>query len=255
MRGTHRIRRWACPSGLLVLGAAALLDVGLLGAGPVVAQSPALSPFQRAKVERLIRERLACLGCHRLDGVGGMIGPDLSAVGARRTADFIRRMISDPQATLPGTIMPRTPMPEAWRELLVRYLAERRGAAGAPTDAAARSDPVARRPANPPAPLMGGALYARYCAACHGAKGEGDGPNARYLPVKPTVHADSAYLSHRPDDTLFDGIYGGGHILNRSNLMPAFGATLTREQIWSLVGYLRELCRCQGPSWSRDGRR
>ena len=43
--------------------------------------------------------------------------------------------------------------------------------------------------------------YATYCAGCHGETGQGDGFNARYLPVKPTRHADGAYLSTRPDDT------------------------------------------------------
>lgn len=207
----------------------------------------ALSPFQRTKAEYLLRERLPCLGCHRLDGEGGIVGPDLSAIADRRSAEFIRRMIYDPQGTLPGTIMPQTPMPDSWRELVARYLAQRRGPGGEIEDPVAPVSPISRpRPAKE--------LYARFCAPCHGTSGGGDGPNAPYLPVRPTVHADSAYLSTRPDDTLFDGIYGGGYILNRSHRMPAFGLTLTRAEIWSLVRYLRELCRCQGPSWSRDGR-
>jgi mono/diheme cytochrome c family protein len=96
------------------------------------------------------------------------------------------------------------------------------------------------------------ALYARLCAACHGRTGGGDGDNARYLPVRPTVHADSQYMSRRPDDALFDAIYAGGFIMNRSNRMPPFGGSLTREQVWSLVRHLRTLCRCAGPAWSRD---
>ncbi len=216
-------------------------------AGQTPAANRALSPFQRTKAEYLLKQRLPCLGCHRLDGDGGIIGPDLSAVADRRSPAFIRRMIYDPQNVLPGTIMPKTPMPDSWRDLVARYLAERRGAGGE------ISDPVS--PASlPPRHESGRELYARFCAPCHGARGGGDGPNARYLPVRPTIHADSAYLSTRPDDTLFDAIYGGGYILNRSHRMPAFGWTLTREEIWSLVRYLRQLCRCQGPAWSRDGR-
>ncbi len=37
-----------------------------------------------------------CLGCHKLNGTGGVIAPDLTHVGARRTADSIRRKILDP---------------------------------------------------------------------------------------------------------------------------------------------------------------
>jgi hypothetical protein len=36
--------------------------------------------------------------------------------------------------------------------------------------------------------------------------------------------------------------------------MPAFGQTLSREQIWRLVRRMRDLCACEGPAWSRDGR-
>ena len=225
---------------------ALVLVAALLGVTrPAAAQGPApLTAFSRAKAERLIRDRLPCLGCHRLDGEGGVIGPDLTAVGDRRSAQFIRRMVSDPQGALPGTLMPKTPMPDGWRELIVRYLAQRRTAAAAP------ADPVAAPAAVPAA--SSAALYARSCAACHGVQGRGDGFNAANLPVRPTAHADSAYLATRPDDTLFDGIYGGGYILNRSHRMPAFGAALSREQIWGLVRYLRQLCRCEGPAWSRD---
>lgn len=229
------------------------MALALSGGSPAVAQDaeqPVLRPFQRARAERLIRDRLPCLGCHRLEGEGGAIGPDLTAVGDRRSAAFILRMVSDPQAALPGTLMPRTPMPDSWRDLVVAYLSGSgvggQGSGVAPPTADAPAVTGSRDPA---------ALYARSCAPCHGARGGSDGFNAGNLPVKPTVHADSAYMSTRPDDTLFDGIYGGGYILNRSHRMPAFGEMLSREQISGLVRYLRDLCRCQGPAWSRDGRR
>jgi hypothetical protein len=59
-------------------------------------------------------------------------------------------------------------------------------------------------------------------------------------------------MSRRSDDALFDTIFAGGYIMNRSNLMPPFGETLSREQIWLLVRHIRTLCRCQGPEWARD---
>jgi mono/diheme cytochrome c family protein len=208
-----------------------------------------LSPFAQAKAEALLRDRLPCLGCHRLDDEGGTIGPDLSAVGARRSASFIYAMITDPVRSWPGTLMPKTPRPAAWARLVASYLAGRSEAAGA-AEAAGMTGAAG---AGIPLPEIDdpAALYARACAACHGEHGGGDGANVRYLPVRPTAHADSAYMSTRPDDTLFDGIYGGGYILNKSHRMPAFGLTLSREQILGLVAYLRELCRCQGPGWSR----
>jgi mono/diheme cytochrome c family protein len=138
-------------------------------------------------------------------------------------------------------------MPPRTLELIVHYLAGR----APPNSAPASSAPGVQRAFVIPDEAR--AVYARFCAACHGASGEGDGPNAGYLPVQPTAHADSVYMSTRPDDALFDAIYAGGLIMGRSNRMPPFGGTLDRETIEGLVGLMRELCRCRGPSWSRDG--
>lgn len=211
--------------------------------------SDSLSPYQRAKAEWLLTERLACLGCHQLDGAGGRIGPDLSNVGSRRSTEFIRAVLVDPQARNPNSVMPRIPLTRATRELLVTYLAERGGSASG----SASPEPVGDRSAAPVTVAAPRETYQRFCAACHGAEGRGDGPNARYLPVRPTAHADSGYMSSRPDDVLYDAIAAGGYVMNRSNRMPAFGHTLSSETIRGLVRYLRELCRCEGPAWSRDG--
>lgn len=224
------------------------LVAGLLPGAMLAQVPPHLSRFDRQKAEWLLRERLPCLGCHRLDGEGGVIGPDLSGVANRRSAGFIRSMVTDPQKTFPGSRMPRIPMPGEWRTLIAALLAERR------TSQAAPADPSGAAGATPLGAITdGAALYAQVCAACHGAQGRGDGFNGANLPVRPTAHADSGYLSRRPDGTLFDGIFSGGYILDKSNLMPAWGQTLTREQIWALVRYLRHLCGCRGPDWAGRG--
>ena len=202
-----------------------------------------LSAFQKTKAESLLRDRLPCLGCHELGGEGGQIGPSLSGPWA---PDHVYNMIRDPQRMKPGTVMPRVAMPQATLELIVSYIVQREPS---PRRAPAVSVPAldTARPSHP------AALYARLCATCHGRAGGGDGDNARYLPVQPTVHADSTYMSRRSDDALFDAIFGGGYIMNRSNRMPPFGQSLTRTQIHDLVRYMRTLCRCEGPAWSRDG--
>jgi mono/diheme cytochrome c family protein len=226
--------------------------LGLIALVPALVQAQftplRLSRFDRQKVEWLLRERLPCLGCHRLHGRGGAIGPDLTGVANRRSAGFIFRMITDPRATLEGSRMPRVPMPAEWARLVASYLAEGGSAGANPADPTEPGDS---------ARLSGlrdaGALYQRLCAACHGASGAGDGFNAANLPVRPTAHADSAYMSSRPDDTLFDGVFAGGYILDKSHTMPAWGETLSPEQIRSLVAHMRQLCRCAGPVWEKDG--
>jgi mono/diheme cytochrome c family protein len=205
-----------------------------------------LSLFDVAKAEWLIRNRLPCLGCHELGGEGGRIGPSLSELKGHRDPDRVYSMIRDPQ----GGIMPRVPMSEATLELIASYLLQRE-----PTHAAAPGapPPAVAPPAAIPSDVTAN-LYARSCSPCHGVRGEGDGYNAPFLPVRPTAHADKTYMARRPDDALFDAIYAGGYVMNRSNRMPPFGHTLAREQIWSLVRYLRALCRCEGPAWSRDNK-
>lgn len=208
-----------------------------------------LSPFARHEAELLLRDKLPCLGCHQLGGDGGRIGPDLSNVRDRLQPAYIHAMISDPVHTAPWTIMPRTPMPPRTLELVASYLSERAPAPASPRYLSL----VENAPSPPPGGRTAAALYQRICANCHGAGGKGDGWNARYLPVRPTAHADARSMSRRPDDTIYDGIAAGGLILGRSNRMPAFGAMLSRAEIRSLVAYIRKLCNCQGPAWSRDG--
>jgi mono/diheme cytochrome c family protein len=283
------LRLAATAALVAAVGYTVRLDVA---AGPAVAPPAArprpaapdsISPFAAAKARLLIRDRLPCLGCHRLDGEGGRIGPDLTGVGKRREASYVLAMLRDPQGTVPGTAMPRTPMTEETLLLVAGYLlgldpAELRSVSATPGRSRGRAAgpagsgggppnttmtpapaPTGTTPlptgANPPGAPAAGAeqRYAHYCASCHGVRGEGDGFNARDLPVPPAKHASAAAMSRRPDDALYDAIAAGGYVMNRSNRMPAFGETLAPAEIRALVRHIRRLCGCEGPAWSRDG--
>jgi mono/diheme cytochrome c family protein len=241
---------------VLALAASATLAVG--GSVPAPSYDVPATVGQTASVvrqaappagraERMLESRLACLGCHVIDGRGGRIGPSLDDLAQRVDAGHVRAMITDPAATIPGTIMPRQRVPDRDLGRLVAYLMEPRSGPG--------EDVVQVTPQAPPAPTSGSetdgaALYARHCAACHGDNGAGDGWNAPTLPVQPTAHADSEAMSARTDDALFDAIYAGAFVLDGSPRMPPFGLLLSRPQIRTLVAHIRELCQCAQPAWA-----
>lgn len=204
------------------------------------AQGAPLTPFARQKAERLLRDKLGCLGCHRLGKDGGILAPPLDDVRARRDPAYIAAMVTDPARVRPGAAMPKSRLPDRERLLIIRYLGGDPGA-----EYRALANPMVAADTSAPA------LYQRWCAGCHGASGKGDGPNATHLPVAPSRHADAAVTAQRSDDALFDTIFGGGAIMNRSARMPAFGGSLTTLEIRALVRHIRTLCRCEGPSWSR----
>lgn len=53
---------------------------------------------------------LGCGGCHRIHGDGGSLGPDLSYVGKTRSREWFILHFKDPQALVPGSIMPSYPL-------------------------------------------------------------------------------------------------------------------------------------------------
>jgi mono/diheme cytochrome c family protein len=101
-------------------------------AAPAASTAPAASPTPDPR--QLIQEQ-GCIACHAIDGAGPPIGPSFDGVGARLTADGIRRSILDPAAdTATGFeqfagMMPKTfgqQLSAAQLEAIVRFLAARR---------------------------------------------------------------------------------------------------------------------------------
>ena len=55
--------------------------------------------------EKVISKR-ACNICHSFNDAGGLVGPDLTQVGIRRTGEWLFKWMGDPSTVLPGTDMP-----------------------------------------------------------------------------------------------------------------------------------------------------
>ncbi|MEK7232343.1 MAG: c-type cytochrome [Elusimicrobiota bacterium] len=114
-----------------------------------------------------------CTSCHKVGDTGSAVGPDLTLVGHRHSAEWLDLFIKDPQAWKPDTLMPKKLMSDEARNALIGYLKELKGqdwTKGArPWDAPSlMKDPVAR----------GRVIYIRAgCVGCHGGDGLGGYPN------------------------------------------------------------------------------
>ncbi|MFQ5715700.1 MAG: c-type cytochrome [Nitrospinales bacterium] len=93
----------------------------------------------------------------------------------------------------------------------------------------------------------GQSLFLRYCSHCHGLQGKGDGYNAEFLEKEPAELSDPKFMAKKQDDQIFRVIQSGGIGVRKSHLMPVFGYTLTEEDIWSLVAYVRSLSGNNSP--------
>jgi len=114
------------------------------------------------------------------------------------------------------------------------------GDAGAPAD-----DPRAD-PRNAAKVAIGAKIYAQHCAACHGAKLEGQPewrrrlPNGR-MPAPP--HDESGHTWHHADHVLF-GITKRGLVPpyapgDYQSAMPAFGGKLADDEIWAVLAFIK----------------
>jgi putative heme-binding domain-containing protein len=55
--------------------------------------------------ERIYRGKGNCLSCHTAEVPGGLAGPELTDVGARRSATYLRRALLEPEADLPDEFL------------------------------------------------------------------------------------------------------------------------------------------------------
>jgi mono/diheme cytochrome c family protein len=103
----------------------------------------------------------------------------------------------------------------------------------APALQAEKKNPV---PANEPSLAAGEKIYARRCVACHGQKGNGDGPDAVDLGIHPAKLSDPT-MREETDGALFWKITVG------KKPMPDYGRRLSPTDRWNVINYLRTLAR------------
>jgi mono/diheme cytochrome c family protein len=92
---------------------------------------------------------------------------------------------------------------------------------------------------------LGAKVYAQNCAACHGASLQGQPEWRRRLPsgrMPAPPHDESGHTWHHPDDVLFGmtkrGVAPYAPAGYQSD-MPAFGGTLSDEEIWAVLAFIK----------------
>jgi cytochrome c oxidase cbb3-type subunit 3 len=93
-RGMPRIRRFT--DSELTAMVAFVRSLGR-NAGAAAAGNPANG--------RMVYQKQGCSSCHTIAGEGGVLGPELTDIGAHRAPDYLRQAIVDPAATLPRGVM------------------------------------------------------------------------------------------------------------------------------------------------------
>jgi mono/diheme cytochrome c family protein len=200
---------------------------------------------------------LGCRGCHKVGGVGGDDGPDLTLTGQKDPAllDFSHvpgehtlanwhaEHLRAPARIVPGSQMPAFGLSEDQVQALTLYLVSLRRSSY--PEAYWPKDRVrAARLGEREFATDGATLYGTFCAACHGTKGEG----MRYagMPFFPAVGKPD-FLAVASDEFIAATITHG----RAGRRMPAWGEKvggLRPEEIASVVGHLRTLSGVAAPA-------
>ncbi|MBI3597911.1 MAG: c-type cytochrome [Nitrospirae bacterium] len=67
-------------------------------------------------------DEFGCIGCHKVKGKGGLLGPNLSRAGFMLQPQFIYRWVRNPQSFKPNTRMPNLDLPEEDALAVTLYL-------------------------------------------------------------------------------------------------------------------------------------
>lgn len=104
-----------------------------------------------------------------------------------------------------------------------------------PQSAADEKSPLAD---SPEIVAKGKKIFESKCRHCHGATGVGNGPDAD--PDHPPGDlTDGRRASRNPDGVMFYKIWNG----RRDPKMPAFKTDISREDVWTVIQYVKTLRR------------
>jgi mono/diheme cytochrome c family protein len=85
--------------------------------------------------------------------------------------------------------------------------------------------------------MNGGKLFGRYCAACHGTAGKGDGAGGAKLDPKPSDLTDADWKHGPGDSEIFAVVHDGA----KGTGMRGYASRMTERELWDLVNYIRSI--------------
>jgi mono/diheme cytochrome c family protein len=204
-----------------------------------------------------------CLGCHKVNGVGGDDGPDLtragekdpgrvdfSAVPGERTiANWFSEHVRAPAAVVAGSLMPAPPVPPSDVEALTFYTLSLRRR-DVPGSHLPRDRMRVARFGEREFTSDGATLFGAFCSGCHGRDGQGH--RAPGLAAFPSV-ANPDFLAVAPDALIAETISRG----RPGRRMRPWGdgtTGLRAADVPTLVSHLRTLADVPAPADPRPPR-
>jgi mono/diheme cytochrome c family protein len=180
-----------------------------------------------------ILQRKKCLACHQFGEEDGRIAPDLTYIGAQRSADFLVEFLANPARLIPGAVMPTIPMSEEERAQLLQLLTTE-AVGPVSVHAAEETESGHDGHGEAPAPLAKH-LYMALCQRCHAAAGDGFGPIQPNLAGFPrSFKGNPEFFRRTEDERLAKSIENG--IPGTS--MPPYGRLLELENRERLLDLL-----------------
>ncbi len=87
-------------------------------------------------------------------------------------------------------------------------------------------------------PENGFRIYQRYCQACHGEDGSGDGIMTQLIAMEPMDHTNPVVMNRLSNDELIRSILDGA-----GEYMPTWKGILSQAEVEALVSYIRLLAQ------------
>lgn len=97
---------------------------------------------------------------------------------------------------------------------------------------------------------IGKNIWAAKCAVCHGDRGDGKGPGAANLALKPADLTDASMVAEMPGNFWYWRVSEGGlaePFKSKGSAMPAWKGELSQEERWAVIAYAHTLSGHTGP--------